>query len=180
MFSKIRAWPLGLVALCLALACTAVSASEPTRYRKIKLILSPNNIADPAVRALALDAADSIATTLGLLVHQFYTEAEISEHINWPTPSELLLPPAANSSAMIGRITPSGRTIVRSTFVPIKARNWESNSNGELSMDIIYADPSASSRKITERQTYARFRDGWRLVQQQRAPKQHENSSGQR
>lgn len=177
MFSKIR---LGLVTGCLALTCIAVAASEPTRYRKIKLILSPGNIADPAVRTLALDAADSIATTLGLLAHQFYTEAEISEHINWPTPSTLLLPPDANSSAIIGRVTPGGRTIIRSTFVPRRARNWESNSNGELSVDIIYADPSASRRTITERQTYERFGDGWRLVRQQRAPKQAESVPGPR
>jgi hypothetical protein len=166
-----RALQLGLVAICIALTCIGVSASEPTRYRKIKLIISPSVTADPAVRSLAIDASDSIATTLGLLAHQFYTEAEIAEQINWQSPAELLLPPHARRSSIIGRRTPSGRTIIRSTFVPVKALNWASNSNGELSVDIIYADPSSSNRKLTERQTYARFGDGWHLVRQNRAPK---------
>lgn len=178
MLSKMRALQLGLVAICIAFTCIGVSASEPTRYRKIKLILSPSITADPAVRSMAIDASDSIATTLGLLAHQFYTQAEIAEKINWQSPAELLLPPHARHSSIIGRRTPSGRTIIRSTFVPVKALNWESNSNEELSVDIIYADPSAASRKLTERQTYSRFGDGWHLVRQDRAPKEEESVTG--
>lgn len=166
--SIVRKCLYALMAVWLTAACATASAAEPTRYRKIKLILGTNLIPDPVVRSAAIDASDDIATTLGLLAHPFYTETEIAERVTWQQSTPLLLPPDARNTSLIGTLTPSGRPILRRTYVPVSATSWSLDQAGILSFTVTYADPSSSKKIAAERQSYRNAGNAWRLVRQSR------------
>jgi hypothetical protein len=142
---------------------------EATRNTHIKLILGTQLIRDEQLRKIAIEASDDVGDTIGALVHFYLTPEEIIEEIGWTQTANLLLCPPSRNSSFIGKLTPNGRPILRSCYVPRIAKNWGLDKDGNLSFSLIFADPSAPKDIIVELQTYQKISGRWRLIKQERA-----------